>query len=481
MPRFDNNLVVVGGGSAGLIAAYIASTVKARVTLVEEARMGGDCLNTGCVPSKALISASRVAHQMRTADRFGVTGVRPEVRFDRVMAHVQGAIATIAPKDSMDRYRSLGVDCVAGRARILDPHHVAVGDRVLSTRSIVIATGARPLVPAVPGLREAQPLTSENLWSLRELPQRLLVLGGGPIGCELAQSFARLGATVTLVDLESRLLPREDPEVGAFVQAVFRREDIDVRLAYRAVRVEHDDAGGGRLIAETAQGPAALAFDRILVAVGRQPATADLGLEAVGIATEANGFIRVDDYLRTTVDNVFACGDVVGPWQFTHMASHQAWFAAVNALFGWLRKFKVNYSVVPWTTYTDPEVARVGLSEADAERAGIRVEVTRYGFEDLDRASAEGANEGWVKILTQPGSDRILGVTVVGSHAGELLAEYVLAMTHGIGLKKLMGTIHVYPTMAEAAKLVAGSWRRAHAPERLLRWVGWLHAIRRGL
>jgi pyruvate/2-oxoglutarate dehydrogenase complex dihydrolipoamide dehydrogenase (E3) component len=362
----------------------------------------------------------------------------------------------------------------------VDPHHVAVGERVLSTRSIVLATGAQPLVPPIPGLEPAQPLTSDNLWSLRELPRRLLVLGGGPIGCELAQSFARLGAQVTLVDLESRLLPREDADVGEFVLDVFRREGIDVRLGHRAIRIESAGAAGaGRLVAEAPAGSVTLEFDRILVAVGRRPTTAGLGLEALGIATTPTGAIQVDDYLRTACSNVFACGDVVGPYQFTHMASHQAWFAAVNALFGWLRKFRVNYAVVPWTTYIDPEVARVGLSETDARAAGRAVEVTRFGFDDHDRSIADGHAEGWVKVLTEPGSDRILGVTIVGNHAGELLAEYVLAMTHGLGLKQLMGTIHVYPTLAESAKLVAGSWRKARAPERLLRWVGWLHALRR--
>jgi pyruvate/2-oxoglutarate dehydrogenase complex dihydrolipoamide dehydrogenase (E3) component len=351
---------------------------------------------------------------------------------------------------------------------------------VLSTRSIVIATGARPFVPPVPGLREALPLTSENLWGLRELPRRLLVMGGGPIGCELAQSFARLGAQVTLIDLEPRLLPREDADVGAFVRDVFHREGVDVRLGHKAVRVEPVGAGGaGRLFAETPDGSAVLEFDRILVAVGRRPATDGLGLEALGIETGPTGAIRVDDYLQTACPGVFACGDVVGPYQFTHMASHQAWFASVNALFGWLRRFRVNYRIVPWATYTDPEVARVGLSEEDARGAGIPIEVTRFGFDDHDRSIADGSAEGWVKVLTEPGRDRVLGVTIVGNHAGELLAEYVLAMTHGLGLKQLMGTIHVYPTLAESAKLAAGSWRRAHAPEKLLRWVGWLHALRR--
>jgi pyruvate/2-oxoglutarate dehydrogenase complex dihydrolipoamide dehydrogenase (E3) component len=481
MARYDYNLVVIGGGSAGLIAALIAATVKAKVALIEHDRMGGDCLNTGCVPSKALLAAARVAHDMRTADRFGIGGVTPDVRFDRVMAHVRGAIATIAPKDSMERYRGLGVECIAGHARLVDRHTVQVGDRRLRTRSVVLAAGARPVVPHLPGLDAVDPLTSENLWDLEERPRRLLVMGAGPIGCELAQAFSRLGSEVTLIDLEKRLLPREDPEAGTLLQAIFEREGIDVRLLHRAVRVEADpdSAGAGQLFAETPDGATTLRFDRILVAVGRRPSAEGLGLEEAGIRTGPTGAIEVDDYLRTAAPNVFACGDVAGPYQFTHMASHQAWFAAVNALFGWARKFKVNYSVVPWATYTDPEVARVGLSEEDALKTGQRIEVTRYGFDDLDRAVAEGATEGFVKVLTAPGTDRILGATVVGAHAGELLAEYVLAMTHGLGLKRLLGTIHVYPTLAENAKLTAGAWRRARAPQGLLNWVGRLHALRR--
>lgn len=479
MARYENNLIVIGGGSAGLIAAYIAATVRARVTLIERGHMGGDCLNTGCVPSKTLLASARMAATMRNADRYGIAAVAPEVDFAAVMSRVQEAVARIAPKDSMARYRSLGVDCVAGDARIVDPHHVAVGDRVLSTRSIVIATGARPALPPVPGLNEVEPLTSDNIWSLRTRPERLLVLGGGPIGCELAQAFARLGSRVTIVDLEHRLLPREDAEVGALVRERLTAEGVDVRLAHRANRFVPAANGAGELHADTGSGTAVIGFDRVLVAVGRRAVTEGIGLEALGIKTTPAGTIAVDDYLRTSRSNIFACGDCVGPYQFTHMASHQAWYAAVNALFGWARKFRVNYGIVPWTTYTDPEVARVGLSEEEALRSGRRFEVTRFGFDDHDRSIADGAPEGFIKVLTEEGKDRILGVTIVGQHAGELLAEYVFAMTHGLGLKALMSTIHVYPTLAESAKLTAGAWRKAHAPAGVLRLASWLHALRR--
>ncbi len=480
MARYDNNLVVIGAGSAGLIAAYIAATVKARVTLIEQGAMGGDCLNTGCVPSKALIRAAAVAQQFRDAGRYGIDPVEPRVDFRQVMAHVRGAVDTIAPKDSMERYRSLGVNCIAGRAELLDPHHVAVDGQTVSARSIVLATGASPLVPPIPGIDAVAALTSDSLWSLETLPDRLLVMGGGPIGCELAQAFARLGSRVTLIDMAPRLLPREDADVSAHVAGVLEREGVDVRLGHEAVQFGAGASpGAGTLTARVDGGTTALDFDRVLVAVGRRPNTAGFGLERLGIRTAANGAVEVDRYLRTACRNVFACGDVVGPYQFTHMASHQAWYAAVNALFGRFRRFAVNYDVVPWATFTDPEVARVGLSEEEARQQGVEVEVTTYPLEDLDRAVAEGETGGWIKLITPPGKDRILGATVVAPHAGELVEEFVLAMTHGLGLKALMSTIHIYPTRSEAAKLAAGAWRRKHVPERLLGWVGRLHDLLR--
>lgn len=483
MARYDYNLIVIGGGSAGLIAALIGATVRARVLLVEREKMGGDCLNTGCVPSKALIRAARAAHEIRTAQRFGVHAGALRVDFPAVMARVREVIATIEPKDSMARYTDLGVDCLSGDATVEDGHHVrirtAAGERTVSARAIVLATGAMPAVPPIPGFDQMDPLTSDTIWSLQSLPERLLVMGGGPIGCELAQSFARLGSAVTLIDLEDRLLPREDPETSQLLETVFRREGIDVRLGHRVVAATPTGAGrGGVLVAQADSAKVEIPFDEVLVAVGRR-ARRDAGLEAAGIALNADGTIAVDRYLRTSLGSVFACGDAAGPFQFTHMASHQAWFAAVNALFGRLWKFPVNYAVVPWATYTDPEVARVGLSETEARARGIPVEVVRYGLDDLDRALTEGQPEGWVKVLVRPGSDRILGAQVVGAEAGELISEFVLAMTHGLGLKKIMGTIHVYPTRMEAAKLAAGAWRRSHAPEGLLRQVGRLFDLLR--
>lgn len=474
MKKYDNNLVIIGAGSAGLVTALIAATVRARVTLVEKHKMGGDCLNTGCIPSKALIRSAKIAHHYRNAAQYGLEPGELRVDFPKVMARIHRAIRTIEPKDSVARYTELGVNCVMGEARLEDKHHVRVGSEVLSTRNIVLATGAVPIVPPIPGLSDVQPLTSDNLWELQTLPQRLLVLGGGPIGCELAQSFARLGSQVTLIDMEGKLLPREDADASTFIAEVLKSEGVDVRLAHKAVRV-----AGNRLFTETSEGEVGIEFDRILVALGRRAYTESLGLEAVGLYPAADGTIPVDAYLRTAEKNIFACGDLIGPYQFTHMASHQAWYAAVNALFGGFWKFKANYSVVPWATYTDPEVARVGLSETEALAQGLSVDVVRYDLDDLDRAIVDGTAQGWVKVITPKGDDRILGATIVGAHAGELISEFVLAMTHGLGLKKILGTIHIYPTLAEANKFVAGSWRRKNAPERLIGWVEKLHTALR--
>jgi pyruvate/2-oxoglutarate dehydrogenase complex dihydrolipoamide dehydrogenase (E3) component/uncharacterized membrane protein YdjX (TVP38/TMEM64 family) len=474
--RFERNLVVIGGGSAGLVAAYIAAALRARVTLVEKDRMGGDCLNTGCVPSKALIRAARLAAEIRKAPEYGLRGAHAEVDFAAVMERVARVVQAVAPHDSVERYTALGVECLKGEARITSPWTVEVdGGRTLSTRAIVIAAGARPAIPPIAGIESVEVLTSDNLWRLRELPRRLLVLGGGPIGCELSQAFARLGSQVTQVEMGERLLAREDAEVSALLARRFAAEGIDVRTGHRAVRVD-----ARRMVCEAGGREVEIPFDRLLCAVGRVANTAGYGLEALGIPVTAGRTVQANAYLQTVYPNIYACGDVAGPWQFTHTASHQAWYAAVNALFGPLRRLRVDDSVIPWTTFTDPEVARVGLNEADAAARQLPYEATVYPLEELDRALADGRSEGFVKVLTPPGSDRVLGATIVGERAGELIAEMVLAMKHGIGLKGLLGTIHVYPTFAEANKQAAGAWRRAHAPQRLLAGVARFHAWMRG-
>ena len=463
--KFDRNLVVIGAGSAGLVTAYIAAAVKAKVTLIEKHRMGGDCLNTGCVPSKALIRTARLLADMRRARDFGVREARFDMDFAEVMERVQAVVRRIEPHDSVERYTRMGVECLRGTARITSPWTVEValaegGTRTLAAKGIVIAAGARPFIPPIPGLADARPLTSDTVWDLRKLPRRLAVLGGGPIGCELAQCFARLGAEVTQVEMLPRLMVREDPEFSALVERRFRAEGIAVLTGHKAkeVRIE----GGGKVIVAEHEGrEVRIACDEILCAVGRVANTAGYGLEELGVPLTKQKTVEVDEHLATIYPNVFACGDVAGPYQFTHTAAHMAWYCAVNALFGRFRKYRVDYSVVPWVTFTEPEVARVGLNETEAKEKKIPYEASVYGIDDLDRAIADGAAEGMIKVLTRPGSDRILGATIAGEHAGEILAEIVAAMKHGVGLNGILSTIHAYPTVAEANKYAAGAWRRS--------------------
>ncbi len=476
--RFEYDMVVIGAGSGGLISAYLGAALKARVALVEKHRMGGDCLNTGCVPSKALIRTANFLHATRHANALGIDEV--EVRFDfaKVMDRVREVIRQIEPHDSVERFTGFGVDCLQGEARIVSPYEVQVGERRLTTRNIVIASGAQPLVPPIPGIGDTGFETSDTLWDLRELPGRLVVLGGGPIGCELSQAFARLGSKVTQVEMLPRLLAREDVDVSARIESRFRDEGIDLLLGYRAVSA-HRAENGKVLVCEHEGGRVEIGFDRLLIALGRKPYTDGLGLETLGIGTTTQGTVEVNEYLQTRFPNIFACGDVAGPYQFTHTASHQAWYVAVNALFGGWWRFRADYSVIPWATFTDPEVARVGLSEQEAREQGIAHEVTCYDLADLDRAIADGSNDGMVKVITQPGKDRILGATVVGPHGSDLITEFVAAMRHGFGLNKILGTIHIYPTLSEANKYVAGQWKRDHAPLRVLEWLTRYHRWRR--
>lgn len=479
--QFDQNLIVIGAGAAGLVTSYIAAAVKAKVTLVEKNAMGGDCLNTGCVPSKALIRSAKAVYQAQHADAYGLKPIQPEFEFSTVMDRVHQVIKDIEPHDSVERYTELGVDCVQGEATLISPWEVSIkgsdgSSQTLTARNIVIATGARPFVPPIPGLDQVDYLTSDNVWNLRELPKRLVILGGGPIGCELSQTFNRLGSQVTQVEMLPSLMLREDPEVSQMVRDKFAAEGVDVRVGTQAKSVRVD---GERkyLVCEVGVQTVEIEFDEILVAVGRQARLEGFGLEALGV--EVKRTVVVDDFLRTNFPNIFACGDVAGPYQFTHAAAHQAWYAAVNSLFGQFKKFRADYSVIPWATFTDPEVARVGLNEKDAKAQEVDYEVTTYGMNDLDRAIADSSAYGLVKVLTVPGKDKILGVTIVGEHAGDLIAEYVLAMRHGLGLNKILGTIHSYPTMAEANKYAAGEWKKAHAPEGVLKLLEKYHAWRR--
>ena len=481
--KFERNLVVIGAGSAGLVTAYIAAAVKAKVTLVEKDKMGGDCLNTGCVPSKALIKSARLVAQAKRAREFGFKSMQVEFDFADIMERVQRVVRTVEPHDSVERYTRLGVECLRGEARITSPWTVevktAAGVRALTTRAIVIAAGARPFVPPIPGLSEIGCLTSESVWNLRTLPPRLVVLGGGPIGCELAQCFARFGSRVTQVEMLPRILIREDPEISELVARQFRDEHIEVRADHKAVRVLRE-GGEKLLLCEHGGKEIRIPFDELLCAVGRVANTGGYGLEELGIELTKTRTVETDETLRTLYPNIYACGDVAGPYQFTHTASHQAWYAAVNALFGGVKRFRADYSVIPWATFTDPEVARVGLNETEAMEKNIAYDVTNYALEDLDRAIADGETKGVVKVLTVPGRDRILGATIAGEHAADLIVEFIMAMKHGIGMNKILGTIHIYPTLAEANKYAAGNWKRAHTPQELLRWAEKFHTWRRG-
>jgi pyruvate/2-oxoglutarate dehydrogenase complex dihydrolipoamide dehydrogenase (E3) component/uncharacterized membrane protein YdjX (TVP38/TMEM64 family) len=484
--HFDRNLIVIGAGAGGLVSAYIAAAVKAKVTLIEAHKMGGDCLNYGCVPSKALIKSAKLAQQMRHAGHYGLEDANPKFSFRKVMQRVHEVIAKVEPHDSIERYEGLGVEVIQGYAKLVDPWTVEIHRndgkvQRLTSRAVVLATGARPFVPPLPGIEDVGYVTSDTLWDefakLDDAPKRLVVLGGGPIGCELAQSFARLGSQVTQVEMVPRIMIREDEEVSALAKGSLEQDGVSVLTAHKALRFEKDGEQK-RLIVEHNGLEKIIEFDALLCAVGRVARLQGYGLEELGI--ETNRTIVTNDYLETLYPNIFAAGDVAGPYQFTHTAAHQAWYAAVNALFGQFKKFKVDYRVIPWTTFIDPEVARVGLNEQEAKEKGIAYEVTRYGLDDLDRAIADGAAQGFVKVLTEPDKDRILGVTIVGEHGGDLMAEFVLAMKHGLGLKKILGTIHAYPTWAEANKYAAGEWSRAHAPQTVLAWLEKYHSWRRG-
>lgn len=484
--QFDRNMVVIGGGAAGLVSSYIAATVRAKVTLIETHKMGGDCLNYGCVPSKAIIKSAKIAEQFRHAEHYGLDNHNPTFSFKKVMQRVHGVVAQVEPHDSIERYTGLGVEVKTGYATIIDPWTVEIktqdgATERLTTRSIIIATGARPFVPPLPGLKKVGYVTSDTLWEafaqLDTPPKRLVVLGGGPIGCELSQSFARLGSNVIQIEMAERIMLREDQDVSELAHKELTENGVEILTSHKALRCELKDKKKV-IIVEHDNQEIEIEFDQLLCAVGRSARLEGYGLEALGI--ETNRTVQTNDYLETLYPNIFAAGDIVGPYQFTHVAAHQAWFASVNALFGTFKKFKVDYRVIPWTTFIDPEIARVGLNETEAKQQGIDYEVTRFEFEELDRAITESNTKGFIKVITPKGKDTILGVTIVGQQAGDLIAEFVLAMKHGLGLNKILGTIHAYPTWAEGNKYAAGEWKRNHAPHTILNWLEKYHAWRRG-
>ena len=469
--QFDYNLVVIGAGAGGLVSSYIAATVNANVAIIEKDKMGGDCLNTGCIPSKALLRSAHFAHELSKANSLGFAPTTAKVDFKAVMARVHQVIKEVEPHDSIERYSQLGVNCLTGHARITSPYCVTLNEQPIYTENIIIATGAKPFVPDFKGLEQVEYLTSDTLWQLDELPEHLLVLGAGPIGCELAQAFRRLGAEVTVMDMAEQLLPREDAAVGKVIQAQFQSEGIQCRLGVKVTHFSRE-AGQQQVHYQHSDNKSlSLNFDKVLIALGRKANTQGLGLEALGIALAPNGTVKLDPYLRTEFSNIFAVGDVAGPMQFTHFAAHQAWYASVNALFGRLKKFKADYRVIPSVTYCDPQIAQVGLNENRAKAENIPYEVTEFALHELDRAIAEDARQGFVKVLTVPNKDTILGVTIVAEHAGETIGEFVLAMKHGLGLNKILATVHAYPTMLEANKYAAGAWKQKHKPTRILAFL----------
>ena len=484
--KFDRNMLVIGAGAGGLVTSYIAAAVKAKVTLIEAGEMGGDCLNYGCVPSKAIIKSAKIAEQIRNAHHYGLDDSTPQFSFKKVMERVHQVVADVAPHDSVERYTDLGVEVEKGYAKILDPWTVQITyedgqTKKLTARSIVIATGARPFVPPLPGIEETGYVTSDTLWSefakLEEAPKKLVVLGGGPIGSELAQSFSRLGSEVTQIEMAERIMIKEDLEVSEFATESLKESGVNILTSHQALRCEMKD-GKKFIIVKHNDQEIAIEYDQLLCAVGRSARLSGYGLEELGI--ETNRTIVTNEYLETLYPNIFAAGDIVGPYQFTHVAAHQGWYAAVNGLFGNLKKFKVDYRVIPWTTFIDPEVARVGINEDEAKQKGIDYEITRFDFEELDRAITDSATKGFIKVITPKGKDKILGVTIVSEHAGDLIAEFVLAMKHGLGLNKILGTIHSYPTWAEGNKYAAGEWKRNHAPQKVLNMLEKYHTWRRG-
>ena len=476
--RYDYNLAVIGAGSAGLVSAYIAAAIKAKVVLIEKHKMGGDCLNTGCVPSKALLRTAKFISQNQQAEKYGCKSANVEFDFKDIMHRVHNVIKKIEPHDSIERYTKLGVKCLQGEAKLLDPWTIEVNGKKLTSKNIVLATGAEPFVPKIPGLDSITYYTSDNIWDLQELPQQMIVLGGGPIGCELAQCFARLGAKVTQVEMAPRIMLREDKEISDMVTTSLKQDGVNILTEHTAKEVILKEVKP-LLICEQNKQNIEIPFDCLLVAVGRKARGNGIWKDSLDIEQRKNGTINVNEYLQTNYPNIYACGDATGPYQFTHTAAHQAWYCSVNSLFGMLKKFQVDYSVIPWCTFTEPEVARVGLNELEAEEKNIEYEVTRFDIAELDRAIADEEAHGVVKVLTKPGKDKILGVTIVGNHAGDLISEYVSAMKHGLGLNKILGTIHIYPTLAEANKYAAGAWKKKHAPEGLLKWVKKLHAMQR--
>lgn len=478
------NVVVVGGGTAGLVTAAGTAGLGGRVALIEANKMGGDCLNYGCVPSKSLIATANLIERVRRAPDIGLEPMEPDFHFEKVFASMRERRARIAPHDSKERFEKLGVDVFLGRAQFLSPHEVEVelkdgdGDRTrLRARNFVIASGTRALVPPIPGLDAVHYFTNETLFDeMPRRPESILVLGGGPVGCELAQVMRRLGVPVRLVELYPRLLPRDDRDASDVVRRRFEQEGIEVHTGSRAKRFE-ERGGRAWVTVESSEGENELEAEAVLVATGRKPNVESLGLEAAGVEFDEHG-VRVDATLTTSQPHIFACGDVIGRFPFTHVADYQARIVVRNILLPWL-KTRADYAWIPWVTYTDPEVAQVGLIHVEAGDKNIPHDTYRLDWDELDRAVTENETTGFIKVLTAKGKDRILGATVVGAHAGEVMHEILVAAKHGVGLAKLSGTVHAYPTFSSAVQRVADSFQRTRLTPTVARFFRWLYRRRR--
>jgi pyruvate/2-oxoglutarate dehydrogenase complex dihydrolipoamide dehydrogenase (E3) component len=487
VPAARYNLVVIGAGTAGLVAAAGAAGLGAKVALIERDLMGGDCLNVGCVPSKALIRCARAAADVRDADQFGVRGrVSGDVTVDfpSVMERMRRLRAEISPHDSVRRFRDLGIDVFLGSASFVDRQSVRVGDHVLRFSRAVIATGARASAPPIPGLKEAGYLTNETVFSLTELPARLAVIGAGPLGCELAQAFARFGSEVTLIESEPRIMPREDADAAAIVEQSLKRDGIRIVCGGKAAKVSNGQASNEKIIAVECEGQKIdVHINQILIGVGRQPNVEGLNLEAAAVEYDAKAGVKVNDYLQTRNPHIYAAGDscsASGGLKFTHLSDAHARIVIQNALF--FGRAKASRLVIPWCTYTDPEVAHVGMDEAEAKKRNINTHTIKIDLDTVDRAILDGESPpegggGFLKVMLRKGTDKILGATLVSSHAGETISELTTAITHGIGLRKLASVIHAYPTQAEVIKRAADAYNRTRLTprvkkifERVLAW-----------
>ena len=470
----EYDLCIIGGGAAGLVVAAGAATLGAKVALVEKRALGGDCLYYGCVPSKTLIHSAKVAQIMRDANRFGIAAHTPAIDLSRVMQRVQSVIEQIEPNDSPERFAALGVEVIFGAGQFAGADEFVVNARTLRARKFVIATGTRPAVPALPGLENTPYLTNETLFAVNGPIRHLLILGGGPIGCEMAQSLARLGSGVTLFDLAPRLLPREDEDVSAVIHHQFKQDGIELHLGIQVLKLKRENGETRVLLEHPQHGQYWLSGSHLLIAAGRKPNLENLGLEQAGVALE-NGRLVLDARLRTSNHNIYACGDVAGPYLFTHMAEHQAGVVLRNALFHW--PSKVQTRNIPWCTYTDPELARVGLSESEALQQGIKHRVYRFPFADIDRAVTAGETAGLAKIVTTP-RGKLLGACIVGPQAGELIAEYVLAISKGMQAADLSNTIHIYPTLAQINRRVADQRLKESLTPKRKQWLKWIFGLR---